>query len=161
MTWLETRVLQGGNSGKLVELKKEINSLMDKEERMWRQRSRTLYLKDGDHNTRFFHYRATQRRRKNLITGIKNQSNNWCIKPEEVSDMFMTYFRQLFSSSNPVITEADLDSIPQIVIAEMNENLTANFQAWEVELALKQMAPLKAEDRMECRHYFIRISGNW
>ena len=144
MTWLETRVLQGGNSGKLVELKKEINSLMDKEERMWRQRSRTLYLKDGDHNTRFFHYRATQRRRKNLITGIKNQSNNWCIKPEEVSDMFMTYFRQLFSSSNPVITEADLDSIPRIVIAEMNENLTANFQAWEVELALKQMAPLKA-----------------
>lgn len=76
MTWLETRVLQGGNSGKLVELKKEINSLMDKEERMWRQRSRTLYLKDGDHNTRVFHYQATQRRRKNLITGIKNQSNN-------------------------------------------------------------------------------------
>ena len=35
LTRLETRVLQGGNSGKLVELKKEINSLMDKEERIW------------------------------------------------------------------------------------------------------------------------------
>ena len=61
--------------------------------------------------------------------GLKNQSNNWCTKLEEVSDMFMTYFQQLFSSSNPVITEADLDSIPRIVTAEMNENLTKNFQA--------------------------------
>ena len=154
MTWLETRVLQGGNSGKLVELKKEINSLMDKEERMWRQRSRTLYLKDGDRNTCFFHNRATQRRRKNLITGIKNQSDNWCTKLEEVSDMFMTYFQQLFLSSNPEITEADLDSILRIVTAEMNENLTENFQAWEVELALKQMAPLKASGP-------DGTSGNW
>ena len=52
---------------------------------MWRQRSRTLYLQDGDQNTRFFHYRAAQRRRKNLIIGIKDQSNTWCTNPEEVS----------------------------------------------------------------------------
>jgi len=120
----EKVVLQGGNSSRLIELKKEINSLMGKEERMWRQRSCTLYLKDGDRNTRYFHCRATQRRRKNLITRIKNQSNIWCTKPEEVSGMFMTYFRQLFSSSNPEIEESDLDSIPRVVTAEMNESLT-------------------------------------
>ena len=45
---IEKVVLQGGNLGRLVELKKEINSLMDKKERMWCQRSRTLYLQDGD-----------------------------------------------------------------------------------------------------------------
>ena len=38
----------------------------------------------------------------------------------------------------------DLDSIPQVVTMEMNETLTREFQAWEVESALKQMAPLKA-----------------
>ena len=41
-------VLQGRGSNRLIELKKEINSLMDKEEKMWRQRSHTLYLKDRD-----------------------------------------------------------------------------------------------------------------
>ena len=56
---IEKVVLQGGNLGRLVELKKEINSLMDKKERMWCQRSRTLYLQDGDRNTRFFHCQAT------------------------------------------------------------------------------------------------------
>ena len=37
-----------------------------------------------------------------------------------------------------------LNSIPQLVTEEMNASLTDNFQAWEVEVALKQMAPLKA-----------------
>ena len=45
---VENMALQGGNLVRLVELKKEINSLMDKEERMWRQRSHTMYLEDGD-----------------------------------------------------------------------------------------------------------------
>lgn len=136
--------LKGGILNRLLMLKKEINSLMDKEERMWRQRSRTLYLKDGDRNTRFFHCRATQRRHKNLITGIKSQSNIWCTKPNEVSNIFLEYFQQLFTSSNSSIAVSDLDSIPRIVTTEMNETLTASFQAWEVEVALKQMAPLKA-----------------
>ena len=52
---VERQALQGGCAVRLVEIKKEIDSLMDKEERMWRQRSRSLYLKEGDRNTRFFH----------------------------------------------------------------------------------------------------------
>ena len=49
--------------------------------------------------------------------------------------MFMTYFQQLFSSSNPEIEVSDLNSIPRVVTAEMNESLIENFQPWEVELA--------------------------
>ena len=52
---VERQALQGGCAVRLVEIKKEIDSLMDKEERMWRQKSRSLYLKEGDRNTRFFH----------------------------------------------------------------------------------------------------------
>ena len=60
----ERRVVQGvGGSDLILQLKNEINSLMENEERMWRQRSRALYLKEGDQNTRFFHCRATQRKR--------------------------------------------------------------------------------------------------
>ena len=50
---------QGGGSTILLQLNKEINSLMDKEERIWRQRSHALYIKDKDRNTHFLHCRAT------------------------------------------------------------------------------------------------------
>ena len=103
-----------------------------------------MYLKDGDRNTHFFHSRATQRRRRNLITGVKNQENTWCTKPEQILDTFLTYYQQLFSSSNPAVSVADLNIIPQIVTKDMNQILSSDFHAWEVELALKHMAPLKA-----------------
>ena len=96
-----------------------------------------MYLKDGDRNTHFFHSRATQRRRRNLITGIKDQANTWCTKPDQISATFLAYYQQLFSSSNLAASVADLDTIPQIVTEDMNEILISDFHAWEVELALK------------------------
>ena len=123
--------VQGGGSDKLWVLKKEVNALMDKEERLWRQRSRTLYLKDGDHNTKFFHCRATQRKRKNFIAGIRNHSDLWCTDKDQISDVFVKYFSELFSSSKPEPLMAELASIPQVVTEEMNDILTGDFKAWE------------------------------
>ena len=77
------RAVQGvGGSDLILQLKNEINSLMEKEERMWRQRSRALYLKEGDWNTRFFHCRATKRKRRNSISGIKNHEDEWCTQSD-------------------------------------------------------------------------------
>ena len=66
----EQQAVRTGLSFRVVLLKKEINSLMGKEERMWRQRSRFTYIKEGDRNTRFFHSRATMRKRRNCIKNI-------------------------------------------------------------------------------------------
>ncbi|XP_075640265.1 uncharacterized protein LOC142612017 [Castanea sativa] len=63
LAWVERLALQGSCATHLITIQKELNSLMDKEERMWRQRSRSLYLKDRGRNTRFFHCRATLRKR--------------------------------------------------------------------------------------------------
>ena len=43
------------NNVQIKELKEEINVLMDRETRMWNQRSRILWLKNGDGNTKIFH----------------------------------------------------------------------------------------------------------
>ena len=51
-------------------LRKEINEVLIKEEVMWSQRSRALWMKCGDRNTKFFHAMATQRQRKNRIEGL-------------------------------------------------------------------------------------------
>ncbi|XP_042969025.1 uncharacterized protein LOC122301700 [Carya illinoinensis] len=45
----------------------EMQVWMEREEIMWRQRSKSLWLKEGDANTKFFHNKASQRRKKNWI----------------------------------------------------------------------------------------------
>lgn len=54
----------------IKELKQEINENLTREEIMWKQRSRALWLKSGDHNIKFFHATASQRRKKNRIGGL-------------------------------------------------------------------------------------------
>ena len=63
----ESATIVSGQNGRVRELKEEINILLDREARMWSQRSRTLWLKNGDNNTKFFHCQATKRHRKNKI----------------------------------------------------------------------------------------------
>ena len=53
-------------------LKKEINEIQLREEIMWKQRFRALWLKWGDQNTKFFHAIASQWRRKNRIDDMQN-----------------------------------------------------------------------------------------
>lgn len=52
---------------------KEINELLDKENDMWWQRSRALWMRQGDHNTKLFHSIASQRRQKNAILGLQDE----------------------------------------------------------------------------------------
>ena len=73
----ESATIVSGQNGKVRELKEEINILLDREAKMWSQRSCTLWLKNGDNNTKFFHCRATQRHRKNKIGGIMDEDNIW------------------------------------------------------------------------------------
>ena len=47
---VERQALQRSCAIRLMAIQKEISSLMDKEEQMWRQKSRSLYLKEGDRN---------------------------------------------------------------------------------------------------------------
>lgn len=58
-----------GNLEEVDCLKRELNVSYDKEEKMWPQRARVLWLQNGDRNTKIFHGMATQRKRNNFSKG--------------------------------------------------------------------------------------------
>lgn len=96
----ENDAQENGQNLRIRVLKEEINTLLDREARMWSQRSCTLWLKNGDNNARFFHYRAIQRFRKNLIRGIMDESNTCRVEPNEIVAHLIKYYHELFTSSN-------------------------------------------------------------
>ncbi|XP_075660413.1 uncharacterized protein LOC142630317 [Castanea sativa] len=140
----ENEAILSRNNSRVRGLKVEINILLDREARMWCQRSRALWLSKGDSNTTFFHSKATKRFRKNLIRGIKNARGEWVTKHEEMGLELLNYYEELFSSSNSSISIEVLEKILCSITEEMNADLVGNFSGLEVLEALNQMAPLKA-----------------
>ena len=111
---------------------------------MWLQRSKVLWAKMGDKNSRYFHLRATQRFRKNSITSLRKVDGLWCNGQDEVSATIMDYYQDLLKTTNPTNFEDTTRFISTTISEEMNAQLVAAFNAWEVQEAIKQMAPLKA-----------------
>lgn len=140
----EIEAMQSGDNSQIRELKNEINVLLDREARMWSQRSRVKWVNEGDNNTKYFHSRATQRLRKNKILEIKDNEGFWHDQQSDISEVLVNYFQDLFSSSRPNLNDCVLDQIQPVITNAMNSQLTSNFTASEVDVALKQMAPLKA-----------------
>lgn len=94
-------VLSKQNS-RVRKIKAEINTLLDREARMWSQRSHVLWLAHGDSNIKFFHTKATQRYQKNLIGGIRGTNETWQTQPEDISTIFLQNYQNLFSTANPI-----------------------------------------------------------
>ena len=61
------------------------------------------WLKHGDRNTKNFHSKASQRRRRNYIEGIKNANGVWVEEVDEVADVVSDYF--IISLKKALVTE--------------------------------------------------------
>ena len=136
---------RNGSLGREINaLRKEINDLLDSEEAMWQQRSRVQWLGLGDRNTKYFHSKASERRKKNTITGLMDVNGNWCDNTESIAAVAVSYFENLFSTSYPSRTSEVTNTIPTRVTDEMNQWLIKEFTREEVVTALQQMHPTKA-----------------
>ena len=124
------------NGAEINELRKDINLMLDDEEVWWQQRSRVQWLGEGDRNTKYFHHRDSERRRKNAILGLWNDVGLWCDSKEDVVRTVLSYFEGVYSSSNPSQLEEVTSLIPTKVSEDMNHGLIKEFSTEEVRTAL-------------------------
>lgn len=125
-------------------LRCEVNDLLDKETRMWFERSCSLWAVHGDKNWKYFHSRVTPRHQKNIINGIKNPLGQWCTDPKVIAREVIDCYSNLFSSSNTCQPELALEAIETILTKDMNRQLVADFKECEIHEALNKMGPLKS-----------------
>jgi hypothetical protein len=99
---------------------------------------------EGDKNSKFFHQRASMRKRKNLIKSLTRSDGQVIEDKEEMMAMTLEFYKNLYTSEGVHDMHKVLDHVPRKVTTEMNDLLKAPYAQEEVKKALFQMFPTKA-----------------
>jgi hypothetical protein len=128
----------------IKKLQGEIDGIMEREDIKWKQRAKQNWYREGDRNTQYFHAWENHRKKINGIHKICDEfSRVWC-KKKEVSTAFIDYYKNLFTSQDPVGAVECLAHVESRVTDAMNDSLLRTFTEAEVSFALSQMHPLKS-----------------
>uniref|UniRef100_A0A803PJR1 Reverse transcriptase zinc-binding domain-containing protein n=1 Tax=Cannabis sativa TaxID=3483 RepID=A0A803PJR1_CANSA len=138
------------NWNHLKEIERKYNVLLDKEEKFWKQRSRALWLMEGDRNTNFFHRKANARKRKKTITGLLDRNVRWVFGNRKVGQVACEYFQCLFAAHPATLAELEefQSIVPNKISRETNEYLKEPFTKEDVFQAMRAIHPQR---KMECR----------
>ena len=79
----------------------DLNYWLEKEDAMWRQRSRINWFQSGDKNTTFFHAKASAKQKRNFIEGLLDANEVWQEDENKIKEIVVDYYTNLFTSSNP------------------------------------------------------------
>lgn len=103
----------------------------------YKQRAKKHWATQGDRNTRCFHVSVLKKRRKNRIVSITNDQGQTTLDPEEIADCFITYFKSIFSSTNPVNTQLPQAFHAGLIQDEFTNSIPRKDEViWDI---LKQM----------------------
>ncbi|PON78625.1 hypothetical protein PanWU01x14_018830 [Parasponia andersonii] len=78
-------------------------------------------LYSGDANTKFFHSKFSQRKKKNLITGIEDEDERWRAKTEGFSSVIEQYFSEICNSHR--LSEEELNQVLQDVEHRVSDEM--------------------------------------
>ncbi|KAM6593181.1 hypothetical protein CsatA_000884 [Cannabis sativa] len=117
--------------------------VLNQKEIFWRQRSKQLWLQEGDQNTKYFHATATSRRRSNFIHKLQRDDGSWADWDNGLPDVIADYFKTLFSSGTCNSLNVTTGISPTIS-EDHNTALLAPITDEEVKDALFQMHPDKS-----------------
>ncbi|GKV45576.1 hypothetical protein SLEP1_g52642 [Rubroshorea leprosula] len=120
----------------------EMWDCLRKRELIWKQKSRSKWVREGDANTRFFHRVANGRRAQNSISGLMCDGV-WIEDPNAVKKETVKYFRSLFqgdSWNRPKPGGIKFQKISE----EKKEWLERPFSVEEIEEGLKSCDGSKA-----------------
>ena len=75
-----------------VSLSLELDEWLVREDLKWKQKSREIWIREGDQNTRFFHLSTLIRRMRNYIQEIKLEDGSWINDGEDIQMYFIENF---------------------------------------------------------------------
>jgi hypothetical protein len=137
---------RGDRGLKILEskLNKELSDVLTQEERLWFQRSRAKWLSDGDRNTKYYHLKTVNRRRKNKILMLRDGNGVWIEDVELIKNMVNNYYLELFTVREQSTTWIQTRVSFPPLSPSMQTSLSAEVSDAEVQQAVFSMGAWKA-----------------
>ncbi|XP_039053106.1 uncharacterized protein LOC120195039 [Hibiscus syriacus] len=85
-----------------TKLQTELELILDQEEILWKQKSRSDWINFGDRNTTYFHKKAIINKRINRIYSLQISTGDWCSDTNVLRQETSAYFQKLFSLDDEV-----------------------------------------------------------
>lgn len=112
---------------------------LKQEELWWAQRAKVNWLQSGDINTKYFHQKASMRKRKNTIHNIQDdQGNNWQ-DSLHFQSIFTNHFQKIFDSSGHTYNHDIFNVVKDRLSIQDHNLLNTPFLAKEVYDAIKSL----------------------
>ncbi|XP_074290582.1 uncharacterized protein LOC141617299 [Silene latifolia] len=143
------RVLSARRQHHLIKLearlRKELDTILEREELLWYQKSRVEFIRDGDRNTSYFQVSTLVRRWRNRINLLKNDEGVWVEDRDEIKSMVVDFYKRLYTDDTRDGEDAD---IPYDLFQEFNneqwEGLSRYYSPAEIDNVVFNMGSLKA-----------------
>lgn len=93
------------------DLEAELEKLLKEEELTWKQRAHLHWMRDTDKNTKYFHAKASARKRKNTINSLVDNAGNLSSDESFISSSIWQYFNDFYAASSHNWNHEHLHSI--------------------------------------------------
>ena len=113
-------------------------------ETLWKQKSREVWLKEGDKNSKFFHLSTIIWRRRNAIDAIKADDGEWITCKDEIRNHIVSKFQALYTSKL-VSFSLELDDLIWPSVSHFTNNFLCQIpNPFEIKEAMFGMQNLKS-----------------
>ncbi|XP_016434006.1 uncharacterized protein LOC107760469 [Nicotiana tabacum] len=127
-------------------LTNELDSILKNEEDFWKLKSWINWLNERDANNRFFHTSTLNRRRRNRILSLKEESGNWLYDQGDIKTSILSFFKNLYTSSQsqaPISTTNYMAMTHTLSDSQRNK-LDRPLEIKEIKMAIFSFKPFKA-----------------
>lgn len=122
---------------------KKLEEIYVQREVFWKQRSKQLWLREGDHNSKYFHATTRTRKKTNQIMKLQNNDDQVVEWNNGLEDTMIEYFNNLLKASNTQWDDV-VNCISQKITEEQNIELLKPVEDKEVKTTLFHMHPDKS-----------------
>ncbi|XP_042499747.1 uncharacterized protein LOC122077927 [Macadamia integrifolia] len=113
-------------------------------EKLWAEKAKLRWMKNGDCNSKIFHLSVKLRRLKNQITSLKKEDGTWVSDQQGISSYVSDFFEKFHEGDAVTVHNDLLDNIPRVLEEEDVAGLEIVPSGDEIKQAVWDLDPVSS-----------------